>query len=54
MCVCGVFLSPPQVDCSLLEGKPQSCGRLCVEYVVGTLLVLEKVACHRLSVFVSM
>lgn len=35
-----------------LEGKPQSCGALC-GYVVGTLPVLEKVACHRLSVFVS-
>lgn len=27
---------------------------LCEEYVLGTLPVLEKVVCHRLSVFVSM
>ena len=53
MCVCECSWVLPSWTAAFWEVNP---GLMvpCVGYMVGTLPVLEKVACHRLSVFVSM
>ena len=47
-----MFLGPPRWTATFWKANP-SLVVLCVGYVLGTLPVLEKVVCHRSSVFVS-